>query len=326
MLAEFIGVKIFALEDTLGVAPFEWNLFGQTGSLSFTAGTLLWPMVFIFTDVINEFFGKRGVRMISWIAVVLIVYGFLFAFAAISLAPAGWWVDAAQSQGVPDYQKAFAAVFGQGLWTIGGSVVAFLLGQLIDVSVFHRIRRAHGRKHVWLRATGSTAVSQLVDSFVVLYIAFVIGPQHWPISLFLAVSTVNYAYKMLAAIVLIPLIYALRRAITAYLGEARAANCAKQRRRPSSRTPARLRAAPARGANPRDSCAPRSVAIRCASARRIGRKHAASTWSIARCARCASDGCARTPADPAARARAPCVSRTSNRGRPCAARRSCPAR
>ena len=208
VLAEFIGVKIFALEDTLGISPFEWDLFGQKGSLSFTAGTLLWPMVFIFTDVINEFFGRRGVRMISWIAVMLIVYGFAFAFAAISLAPASWWVGAATAQGVPDYQAAFAAVFGQGMWTIGGSVIAFMVGQLIDVSVFHRIRQRTGERHVWLRATGSTAVSQLVDSFVVLYIAFVIGPQHWSIPLFLAVSTVNYAYKMLAAIVLIPLIYA----------------------------------------------------------------------------------------------------------------------
>ena len=223
VLAEFIGVKIFALEDTLGVSPFEWHLFGQTGSLSFTAGTLLWPIVFVFTDVINEFYGKRGVRTISWIAVGLILYGFVFAFAAIHLAPASWWVTAAQDQGVPDYQKAYAAVFGQGLWTIAGSVVAFALGQLIDVSVFHRIRRATGERMVWLRATGSTAVSQLIDSFVVLYIAFVLGPQQWPTSLFLAVSSVNYAYKMLAAIALIPLIYIMRRAITAYLGEARAA-------------------------------------------------------------------------------------------------------
>jgi uncharacterized integral membrane protein (TIGR00697 family) len=75
---------------------------------------------------------------------------------------------------------------------------------------------------VWLRATGSTAVSQLIDSFVVLYIAFVLGPQQWPTSLFLAVSTVNYAYKMAAAIALIPLIYLMRRAITAYLGRERA--------------------------------------------------------------------------------------------------------
>jgi len=221
-LAEFIGVKIFALEDTLGIAPLNWNLFGQTGSLSFTAGTLLWPVVFIMTDTINEFFGSRGVRFISWLAVALIGYGFFFAFAAIELAPAGWWVKAAQSQGVPDYQAAFAAVFGQGLWTIGGSLVAFLIGQLVDVAVFHRIRRATGEKHVWLRATGSTAVSQLVDSFVVIYIAFVIGPQHWPMSLFLAVSTVNYVYKMGFAVLLIPLLYLMRRWITGYLGAARA--------------------------------------------------------------------------------------------------------
>jgi queuosine precursor transporter len=155
-------------------------------------------------------------------AAILIVYGFVFAFAAIALAPAGWWIDAAQAQGVDDYQAAFAAVFGQGLWTIAGSLVAFMLGQLIDIAVFQRIRTATGEKHVWLRATGSTAVSQLVDSFVVLYIAFVLGPQQWPTSLFLAVSTVNYGYKMLAAVALIPLIYLMRAGITRYLGTARA--------------------------------------------------------------------------------------------------------
>jgi uncharacterized integral membrane protein (TIGR00697 family) len=223
VLAEFIGVKIFALEDTLGIAPLQWNLFGQSGSLNFTAGTLLWPIVFVMTDVINEFYGKRGVRFISWLAAVLIVYGFVFAYVAISLAPASWWVGVAADQGVPDYQKAFAAVFGQGLWTIGGSLVAFLVGQLIDVSVFHRIRRATGERLVWLRATGSTAVSQLVDSFIVLYIAFVLGPQQWPTSLFLAVGSLNYAYKMAAAIALIPLLYLVRRGITAYLGHGQAA-------------------------------------------------------------------------------------------------------
>jgi len=218
VLAEFIGVKIFALEDTLGLRPFEWNLFSQSGSLNFTAGTLLWPIVFIMTDTVNEYYGQRGVRFISWLAVGLILYGFLFAFAAIHLAPAGWWVGAAQSQGVPDLQKAFAAIFGQGLWTIWGSVIAFLLGQLIDVSVFHRIRRRTGPRQVWLRATGSTAISQLVDSFVVLYIAFVLGPQHWSMGLFLAVGTLNYIYKMGAAVALIPLLYIARRAIHSYLG------------------------------------------------------------------------------------------------------------
>jgi uncharacterized integral membrane protein (TIGR00697 family) len=224
LLAEFIGVKIFALEDTLGLAPFEWNLFDQTGSLNFTAGTLLWPIVFVMTDVVNEFFGKRGVRFISWLAVAVIVYAFVFAYLAISLAPASWWVGVAADQGVPDYQRAFAAVFGQGMWTIVGSLVAFLVGQMVDVSVFHRIRRATGERMVWLRATGSTAVSQLLDSFIVLYIAFVLGPQQWPTSLFLAVGTLNYAYKMLAAIALIPLLYLVRRGITSYLGASQAAH------------------------------------------------------------------------------------------------------
>ena len=220
LLAEFIGVKIFALEDTLGLPALDWALFGQSGSLSFTAGVLLWPVVFIMTDIINEYFGVRGVRFISWLAVGCISYAFLFAYLAIGLVPASWWVGVAASRGVPDMQAAFAATFGQGLWTIGGSIVAFLIGQLVDVVIFHRIRAATGERWIWLRATASTAVSQLVDSFVVLYIAFVLGPQQWPIDLFLAVGTVNYGYKMLMAVLLIPLIYLGRRIIEGYLGPA----------------------------------------------------------------------------------------------------------
>ncbi|MBL8267979.1 MAG: queuosine precursor transporter [Steroidobacter sp.] len=150
----------------------------------------------------------------------LIIYGFLAAYAAISLAPAEFWVAVNNERGVPDMQAAFSNIFGQGMWTIAGSVTAFLVGQLIDVAVFHRIRMLTGERWIWLRATGSTAVSQLVDSFVVLYIAFVLGPQHWPMSLFLAVASVNYGYKLAMAFLLIPLIYGVRRLIRGYLGHA----------------------------------------------------------------------------------------------------------
>ena len=140
----------------------------------------------------------------------LIAYAFLAAYAAISLAPATFWVDINRDMGVPDIQQAYAIIFGQGLWTICGSIVAFLVGQLVDVVIFHRILKVTGDRFVWLRATASTAVSQLLDSFIVLYIAFVIGPQHWSIPQFLAVGTVNYVYKMCAAIALIPLLYVAR--------------------------------------------------------------------------------------------------------------------
>ena len=218
LMAEFIGVKIFALEATLGIAPLEWNLFGQSGSLNFTAGVLLWPVVFLMTDIVNEYFGRRGVRLISWLTVALIVYAFVFAYVAIGLAPAPWWVDVGKPQGVPDMQSAFATMFGQGLWTIAGSVTAFLVGQLVDVAIYHAVRRRTGESRVWLRATGSTLVSQLIDSFVVLYIAFVLGPQQWSMGLFLAVATVNYAYKALVAIASTPLIYLGHAAIDRWLG------------------------------------------------------------------------------------------------------------
>src|SRR5690349_522057 len=140
VIAEFVGVKIFALEPTLGLDPLNWNLFGQSGSLSFTSGVLLWPFVFLMTDIINEYFGRRGVRFISWLTVGLISYGFLAAYLSIGLVPAQFWVAVNQQYGVPDMQAAFASIFGQGMWTIGGSIIAFLIGQLIDIAVFHRIR------------------------------------------------------------------------------------------------------------------------------------------------------------------------------------------
>ncbi len=219
LLAEFVGVKIFALEPTLGIAPLNWTLFGQRGSLNFTVGVLLWPFVFVMTDVINEYFGRRGVRFVTWLTVGLIVYAFIFAFFAIRVAPTDWWVGALSQRGVPDMQAAYAAIFGQGLWSIGGSLTAFLIGQLLDVAIFHRIRQSTGERLIWLRATGSTLVSQLVDSFVVLYIAFVLGPQQWSMGQFLAVGTVNYAYKFLAAVAMTPLIYLAHWAIDRYLGE-----------------------------------------------------------------------------------------------------------
>lgn len=232
LIAEFVGVKIFALEPTLGIDTFNWRLFGQSGSLAFTSGVLLWPFVFLLTDIINEFFGMRGVRFISWLTVALISYAFVAAYLAIVLVPAEFWIGVNSERGVPDMQAAFANVFGQGMWTIVGSLIAFLVGQLIDITIFQRIRALTGERWIWLRATGSTAVSQLVDSFVVLYIAFVLGPQQWPTSLFLAVGTVNYGYKFAMAVLLIPLIYLTRHAIRAYLGDA----VAEQLRRAAARS------------------------------------------------------------------------------------------
>ncbi|WP_020538173.1 queuosine precursor transporter [Lewinella cohaerens] len=224
LVAEFIGVKIFALEDTFGWEPFNFNLFGQEGALQFSAGVLLWPVVFIMTDIINEYYGKRGIRLLTILTAGLITYAFLMIFAAIWLAPADWWQTQYQSAGVPDMQKAFGAVFGQGLLIIVASLSAFLLAQLTDVVSFHRIKKATGEQKIWLRATGSTVISQLVDTFVVLIIAFKWGPaitgqfEPWSWGQLLAVATVQYTYKFMMAVVLTPALYWAHAIIDRYLG------------------------------------------------------------------------------------------------------------
>lgn len=222
LIAEFVGSKLFSLEGTLGTPEFHWSLLGIQGTLSFTAGVVFWPFVFILTDIINEYYGHKGVRLVSWLAVAFIAWAFLAAWVAIQLAPAPFWLQSNVALGVADIQGAYAQIFGQGMWTIGGSLTAFMIGQLVDVTVFHRIRMLTGERWVWLRATGSTVVSQLFDSFLVLYIAFVLGPQHWPVQQFLAVGTVNYLYKMCATFALIPVLYLVHGTVERYLGHARA--------------------------------------------------------------------------------------------------------
>jgi uncharacterized integral membrane protein (TIGR00697 family) len=178
---------------------------------------LLWPLEFVITDIVNEYYGPKAVRRISLIAVALISYAFVMFYLAMSAAPAGFWVESKMQNGVPSMQLAFEAIFGQGMWIIIGSIIAFMVSQLIDVTVFHQIKKRTGEKMIWLRSTGSTVVSQLVDSFVVLFIAFKIG-NGWAWSTVLAVGVVNYMYKFTMAIVLTPLIHLMRNRIENYVG------------------------------------------------------------------------------------------------------------
>ncbi len=219
IVAEFIGAKIFSLEASLGFSPFDISLFGFDHlSFQLTCGVILWPVVFVMTDIINEYYGKKGVRLLSFIAAGMISYAFIMVYAAMESSPADWWVASGSKHKIPDMQDAYTGVFGQGLWIICGSLVAFLVGQLLDVWVFHAIKKSSGDKYLWLRSTGSTLVSQLVDSFVVLIIAFYIGSD-WSLSKVLAIGVMNYIYKFCVAILITPLLYILHNTIDRYLGE-----------------------------------------------------------------------------------------------------------
>jgi uncharacterized integral membrane protein (TIGR00697 family) len=222
LIAECIGGKIFSLEKIFGLQPSNFTLFGQTGlAFNLTCGVLLWPLEFIMTDIVNEYYGPKAVRRISYTAVALISYAFIMFYVAIKIPPADFWISSGAQSNVANMNDAFTSIFGQGMWIIMGSLAAFLISQIVDVTVFHKIKRATGERHIWLRATGSTVVSQFVDSFIVLFIAFKIG-KGWSWQLVLAICVLNYAYKFTMAIILTPLIYFIHHRIESYLGKATA--------------------------------------------------------------------------------------------------------
>ncbi|WP_439474568.1 queuosine precursor transporter [Algoriphagus formosus] len=222
ILAEIIGVKIFSAERTFGFEPVNWKFFGEyILDFNLTAGAVIWPIVFVTTDIINEYFGKKGVRKISFLTAGLIAYVFVVISVVTFLVPADFWLDVnAQTPSGDsfDISYAFNTIFRQGLGIIIGSLTAFLLGQLVDVFVFQKLRAVTGSKMIWLRATGSTLVSQFFDSFVVLGIAFYIF-GNWELSQVIAVGIINYVYKFSVAILLTPLLYLGHGLIDRYLGK-----------------------------------------------------------------------------------------------------------
>ena len=225
IIAEIIGVKIFSLEDTLGISKASFSLFGQKDlSFSLTVGVLPWPVVFIMTDIVNEYYGVKGVRFLTLLTVFLIAFSFFVFFFAIRLPPdTKYWLGSYANQGVPDMQVAFKAIFGQGMNIIVGSLCAFILGQLIDAVVFRKIKTITGEKSIWARATMSTLVSQLIDSVVVTYIAFTIF-RGVPVGQTMAWAFTAYAYKFGIAILMTPAIYLVHWFCERYLGHQLAAD------------------------------------------------------------------------------------------------------
>ncbi len=230
ILAEIIGVKIFSMEQTLGMPPANIKLLdGFVLDFNLTAGVIIWPVVFLTTDVINEYFGKEGVKKISFLAVYFIIYVFIIIAIITVLPPAYFWLDINNIDDAGNYFNidfAFNKLFRQGLGIILGSITAFLIGQLTDVFVFQRLRKYTGSKMIWLRATGSTLVSQLIDSFMVLWIAFFVF-GNWSLSQVASVGIINYMYKFVVAIALTPIIYLAHYLIDNYLGKELAAEMAE---------------------------------------------------------------------------------------------------
>lgn len=219
IIAEIIGVKIVSIEKSLGYNPLQLSTsWGTFWDLNQTAGALNWPIVFIVSDIINDYFGKKGVRFISYTTAGFIAYSFIIIYLATLLVPADFWVETNKGSTNFNINEAFSRIFRQGLGIITGSLLAFLVSQITDAIVFERIKAKTGTKMIWLRATGSTLISQLIDSFLVIGVAFYLF-GNWTIGQWMNVSLNNYLYKFFVAILFTPVLYLAHYFIEKYLNK-----------------------------------------------------------------------------------------------------------
>lgn len=185
------------------------KLISYGGPFVNSIGLILWPFIFILTDILNEYYGKEVVRRLSFITVGLIAYVFIILLIATQIKA----VDFS-----PAKDEAFTNIFGQSMYMIIASIIAFITSQLVDSFMFWIIRKRTGSKMMWLRSTGSTVVSQLIDTFLIQFIAFVI-PGVWTMQDFLKNAAFGYTLKIIIAVCLIPIIFILHKALDKYFGE-----------------------------------------------------------------------------------------------------------
>ena len=222
VIAEATASKFF----TAFTLPFTITIFGMDfDSVIMTAGVLAFPVTFIVTDLLNEYYGKAGIRFVTFLGMVMIVFEFLLLWAAMA-------VPTASISPVP--AAAFDAVFGASGRVILGSLAAYLIGQLVDIALFHWLRGLTGGRMLWLRATGSTFGSQFIDTAIVLTVAFAGQLAFQEI---LAITLFNYAYKFVIAVVITPVIYGFHWGMDRYLGHAQAEALLERAAAEEPRTP-----------------------------------------------------------------------------------------
>jgi uncharacterized integral membrane protein (TIGR00697 family) len=215
--AELLGAKLWAF-TLFGIGPRDLGL-GSGERFVATTGILAFPLTFVLTDVVNEYYGRRIVRVFTFLAIAVNLVLQPVVQAAIA-APAVSFTPGLDAAAIQD---AYRIALGQTWAIVAASLVAFLVAQLVDVAVFTWLRRRTGGGLLWLRAQGSTVASQLIDTFLVIFLAFVaipalLGREHMGADAAANVALTNYVYKFAIAVVITPLLYLAHAAVELWLG------------------------------------------------------------------------------------------------------------
>lgn len=185
--------------DIIGGKLVQTSALGQ--AITLTVGMIPFPVTFLLTDLLNEFYGQRTARFVTLLGLGMasLAYVVIWLAGAVPIAPIalepGW-------AGVTE--SAFDNVFMGSRRMILASLSAYVVAQFVDIFVFHALRQATRSRLLWLRATGSTLVSQLIDTAVINLVAWT-GLLEWDEILNIAAS--SYLLKVAIAVGLTPLVY-----------------------------------------------------------------------------------------------------------------------
>src|SRR3954471_8923568 len=188
LIGDTIGAKLFTVDIPLGVTTLNATL---------SVGAMWFPITFLLTDVINEFYGSSGARFVTFLGFWMATLAFLIILGARMIPAASF---------SPIDTATFTNVFGNANRIFIASLVAYVIGQLTDITLFHTLKRLTQSRHIWLRSTGSTLVSQLIDTLVVTWVAFY---GKIPDDQLRRAALTSYVVKVLLAIGLTPAIYGL---------------------------------------------------------------------------------------------------------------------
>ncbi|PCJ55018.1 MAG: hypothetical protein COA79_21270 [Planctomycetota bacterium] len=195
-------VVLLVLTNVIGAKLFASPYFG----FALTTGIITYPLTFLLTDVMSEIWGAKRTNFVVFLGFFLSLLMLVIVQAAIHLEPHDYWSGKAFGIEGDERQKAFEFTFYAGYKLLLGSMTAYMIAQLLDVKIYHYLKRLTKGKHLWLRNNGSTMISQLFDTFIVnsflFYWAF-----GWGFMQGIEVMGVIYLYKLAIALIDTPLIY-----------------------------------------------------------------------------------------------------------------------
>lgn len=199
-----LGIYVGAWGIVPGLTPkliplnLEW---AGLGLLAFSLGAFMHAITFPCTDVVAEVWGAQRARLMVYIGIV--VYGMAIAFYLLGtkLPPAPGW----------QLNEAYVSIFSQAQRMIVGSLAATAVAQLLDITIFEKIKTMTGQRWLWLRNNLSTALSQFADTAIFYSIAFygVIPNELLP-----ALILGTYLVKLVITLIDTPVVYLLVRWIS----------------------------------------------------------------------------------------------------------------